>query len=431
MKVIKFGGAVFTRKEAFANFRDILISRNERVLVVISAFGKITSQLKKAAVLAESGSIGYNKIISEVELLHSGLADQIFKNNISKYKFKQYFGSEIEYLKKILKGIEITSDLSYRTMDMVMSFGESFALEFLHLYLNENKIDNIKLDSKEIVITDKNFGKAKPDRNETGKRLKNAIESNPDTGCFIIQGFVASTKDNIVTTMGMESSNLTAILCADILSCSSIDIYTNVEGIMQADPERFPDAQNIQTSDYNTALSAGIKGLKLIYPDMIDFAKNSNVIITFRSIFNKSGRNTVISESISSDLPIIIRIDKLEILYLRKSLSDSIKKINESCRNKILFTWEENNYLYFVLNTNGSNKDIDLENTKVIKNWCRISVINNSTDKFIKIINKLSHGMSGKDYRIFLNGANNEISVFTDIETGKLIETEIFNIIND
>jgi aspartokinase/homoserine dehydrogenase 1 len=286
VEVYKLGGALFKSKQSFENLEQFLKNNPDPKIFIFSAFNKTTRQLVQAAKLAEKGNIELSdNIVEEIKQFHfsclSGRASISLRD-----KLENHFGE----LKKILKGIKLTGELSPRTLDNVSAFGEKFAGIVLKSFFQSNKLDYEYLDAAEIIITNDDYGNAKPDIEVTQKNIRDRIE--PVTHKHILMpGYYGATKSGVITTMGFESSNLTASLVAKLVNADSICIITDVGGIYRADPKLFDKPRLVEYLSYQSAYRASQLGLKLIYPDMISHLEEVYLDL---KICGFDGRGTII-----------------------------------------------------------------------------------------------------------------------------------------
>lgn len=286
VEVYKLGGSLFKSKKSFDNLEQFLKKKPDPKIFIFSAFSKTTRQLINAAKFAEKGNIEHSdNIIEEIKQFHFSCLSA--KASISlKDKFENLF----EELKKILKGIKLTGELSLRTLDNVSSYGEKFAGIVLISFFQSNKIEYEYLDAAEIIITNDNYGNARPDIPATQLNVRDRIEPVIHRH-ILMPGYYGATKSGITTTMGFESSNLTATLVAKLINADSISIITDVGGIYRADPKLFENPRIVEYMSYQSAYRASQLGLKLIYPDMISHLEEVYLDL---KICGFDGRGTII-----------------------------------------------------------------------------------------------------------------------------------------
>lgn len=295
---MKLGGSCLRDKSGFIKMVEVLKQNNDGpVVMVISAFSAATRKLKKAAITAENGDyMTAIKIIDDLGSEHYHFCDILLDKKENRVKLKGLYDEGIARIKQYLKGISITEDLTPRTLDIVLSFGELFALKTIHSFLTEQGFDAYGIDSTKLIISDDNYGKAKPNMEKSleliEKNLKPMLNGNR---IILTQGFVAMSQTGEITTMGMESSNLTAVILAALLNCRILTFWTNVEGVRNIDPLFAGETLCIPSMTYDLAYQSAKNGLKLIYPLMIDYARKYNIKLIFKSVFNPRGDYTVIS----------------------------------------------------------------------------------------------------------------------------------------
>jgi bifunctional aspartokinase / homoserine dehydrogenase 1 len=319
MKVMKFGGVLLNNTSGFNEFIEILKEyEQDELVIVVSAFSHTTRELLYIARTAEKGDDqgayqGLNKLIE----YHIRLAE-IFLNPENLQSLTGIYQGSQNKIMNYLKGVFITNELTPRTLDIILSYGEYLAINTYDFILKEYNITHSIVDSKEIIITNNEFNEAVPIIEDTQKNVREILLPEISRNKIVLtQGFVAMSLSGEITTMGIESSNLTATLIAVTLDAEELIIWTDVEGIYTADPKLTSKAKFIAGLDYHTAHIAAINGLKLIYPAMIDSAKRKGIKIFYRSAINPKGRFTVISEEPQNESPkIIILSDNLKILKI-------------------------------------------------------------------------------------------------------------------
>lgn len=294
---MKFGGSVLRNPEGFAHMVEILHQETSQLLVIISAFGSSTRDLEHAARTAESGAqelaFAYlDAIITE----HHTFAQDLLSNEATKSALNFFLDESSLRIRDLLRGISITRELTDRTLDSILSYGELLALHIVRHYLDESGFDLAFVSAENVIVTDTVHGSATPHRELTARNVERTLKPAFDNKQLVItQGFVAKSSSGEITTMGKESSNLTATLLAELLGASEVVIWTDVEGICTADPKIIDSPQTIPSMSYQEARIAASAGLKLIYSTMIEPAERADIPITFRSAFTVSSNYTTIS----------------------------------------------------------------------------------------------------------------------------------------
>lgn len=305
MKVFKFGGASVQNIDRIQLVADILRSYpNEKILVVISAMGKTTNALEKVA------EAFFNQ--QKEEALQ--LFDVVKKTHLTtaKYLLVTHYNAALEQLANFFTEVEwLLHDNPVRDYDyyydQIVCAGELLSTAIMSAYLNERGIDNQWIDVRDIVRTDNNFRDAGIDWAFTQQKVNNDIlplfeESN----IVITQGFIGATDENESTTLGREGSDYTAAVFANMLDAESQTIWKDVEGVMNADPKAFPDAQFISTLNYNEVIEMAYYGAQVIHPKTIKPLQNKGIPLQVKCFLDKTLPGTVINNKAVKNLPPII-----------------------------------------------------------------------------------------------------------------------------
>jgi aspartate kinase len=305
MKVFKFGGASINNFERIQNVSAILQRyKDEKILIVISAMGKMTNALEKVAEAFYEGR--------KEDALQ--LFDKIKQNHLTllKYAITQQweaatnellnFFTEVEWLlhDKPLK------DYNYY-YDQIVCAGELLSSSIISFYLNEEKIANTWIDVRDVLRTDDNFRNASIDWTVTAKRVdEKFLPLFNKTNFVITQGFIGSTDENESTTLGREGSDYTAAIFAKILHAENVTIWKDVEGIMNADPKEISEAKNIPFLSYKEVIEMAFYGAQVIHPKTIKPLQNSDIPLHVKSFFDIRLPGTVITSKNPHNLPPIV-----------------------------------------------------------------------------------------------------------------------------
>ncbi len=402
--VIKIGGAVLKNKEGFHQITEILRRYyNNPTLIVISALSTATRNLKRAAKTAESGDeTEARKIIDEIIELHSIFASELFQQSASYDAFARKLEECRKELYDYAKGLSITRELTARTLDAVMSYGEFFALRAVYYYLIENEFDIEKIEATRVIVSDSNYGGAKPIYGKTKAKVDDIlIPALRDNEFVLTQGFIAKSERGELTTMGIESSSLTAALLSDMIGAKEITFWTDVEGIKSADPKLVPEAKPIRSLNYKQAYAAGVNGIKLLYPKMIEQAAKTKTLLTFRSALNPEGDRSVVSADQKGNPKIIILNENLIKLNYEFSSTAEIKNMknflseNSAVVEESLFQYHAPNSFSLIL---PEDSTVALSVNKIgfekIKNVSSVALFNFEKDRLINIIPELKEIVS-------------------------------------
>jgi len=355
MNIIKIGGILLSEYSNYCKFKNFIEQTSKPNFIVISAIGKTTRLLQKASYLAfENNYDNAKEIIDSIRNLHISLANSLFgKENDVNIQLNNVF-LEIDNL---IKGISITKELNHKIIDKIISKGEVLSSIIVHHYLKSNHFPVSLLNANDYIITDNNFGSANPIFDETKNRLESIeIQNN----IYLIAGFYGSTLNREITTMGYESSNLTAALLASVFDVNSITLITDVDCIYSADPKIIKNPIPVEKISSRTAQLLSKFGLKLIHRQMIEVIENKYILLKYTSL-NRS-LSTIIAPGFTDvSIPIICYNDSIDndsdLLSLNRSKQTSYVAIanvnNVLLMNIIEFLNSKN--LTFVLNYSSEN----------------------------------------------------------------------------
>jgi aspartokinase/homoserine dehydrogenase 1 len=222
-------------------------------------------------------------------------------------------------LEEILKGVYLVKELSAKTLDFIQSFGEMLSNIIISYAFLENKVDNDFLDARRVIKSDNNFGTAHVLMDITNKNIKEYFSQNKKFQ--VITGFIASTLDNETTTLGRGGSDYTVSIIGAALGVKSIEIWTDVNGVLTADPKKVRDSFPITNMNYEEAMELSHFGAKVIYPPTIHPAAVKKIPVIIKNTFNSAFTGTVISAKTDSDYPIkgISSIDNINLIRIEGS----------------------------------------------------------------------------------------------------------------
>ena len=317
MKVFKFGGASVNSVDRIKNIAEILkLHTSESLVIIISAMGKTTNALEKVAEnFFEGNTANALQLFEEVKQQHLATAQSLLPNNFNfcKADLASFF-TEAEWLlhdKPVRK-----YDYYY---DQIVSIGELLSTCIISHYLNEINITNTWLDVRDIIRTDNNFRDANVDWNITQEKIKFQISEFQNTNLkpqiiYITQGFIGATDDNETTTLGREGSDYSASIFAHLLNAESLTIWKDVEGMMNADPKQFPDAQLISVLNFEEVIEMAFYGAQVIHPKTIKPLQNKKIPLLVKCFLDASKQGTIIQDKATKKLPPIIVVKENQLL---------------------------------------------------------------------------------------------------------------------
>lgn len=320
MKILKFGGSSVKNAENINKVVSIIRNpRYKNAIVVLSAMGGITDLLIKTGTLASQGNTEYTEALKELEDRHISTAKSLLpvtEQSSCLSDLKKHFNE----LEDILEGIFRLKELSKRSLDRLVSFGELCSSRLVSFYLNATGTPNEWLDSRKLIQTNSKFGGASVDQKKTKENIQTALADTE--GLFIAPGFIASDNHGHPTTLGRGGSDYTASLYAAALECPELEIWTDVSGMMTADPNWVPNARPIPQISYKEAMELSHFGAKVIYPPTIQPAMKKNIRILVKNTFHPDDEGTSIEAFIQDGEELITgisSINKVSLLSLEGS----------------------------------------------------------------------------------------------------------------
>ncbi len=305
MKVLKFGGTSCGTVESIKQVISILetnIAEGQQIAVVYSAMGGVTNQLIEIGRNASSGKSEYSVMLKAVEDRHflavRGLID--VKNQGSAIAKIRGLVNELEDL---LKGISLIRELSARTMDLLMSFGERLSTTLITEAIKGRGIKADFCDARTLIRTNDHYGYATVDFEITNQQIQKHFKEYTDLQN--ITGFIGATSEGITTTLGRGGSDYTGSIFGAALNAEVIEIWTDVDGMMTADPRKVTNAFTIPAITYAEAMELSHFGAKVIYPPSLQPAFDKNIPIKILNTFNVAFKGTTVSHD-SQETPFAI-----------------------------------------------------------------------------------------------------------------------------
>jgi aspartokinase/homoserine dehydrogenase 1 len=322
MKVLKFGGSSVGKPERIRDIVSILKNyylSGQPFTVVFSAFGGVTDQLIEMSRLAANGDNSYLNLHEQFRSRHLEAAEELLVEPTRSIVTAELENNQ-EVLKNLLHGVFLVREASLRTMDYVLSFGERSSAFIISHVLKQAGMPASYLDARKIIRTDKNFGNAKVDFETTYFNIKEFYAQTNEIQ--IVTGFIGAGKGGLTTTLGRGGSDYTAALLGAGLEAEAIEIWTDVDGVLTADPRKVPQAFTIHRMTYAEAMEMSHFGAKVIYPPTIQPALTKKIPLYIKNTFNPSFEGTLVSNHAEvSDNPVkgISSIQHIALLTLQGS----------------------------------------------------------------------------------------------------------------
>lgn len=298
MIVLKFGGTSVGSVESLKHVLQICQkheSDGHTQAVVVSALGGFTNQLVEIAAKAENGDQDYEELLKSAELRHISLCDELIpisQRSGTITKVKLLFND----LEDICRGVFLINELSPRSSDHILSFGERLSSVIIHDFFNTNNLETELVDPRTIIKTDAQFGNAVVDQELTTKNIIEAFKQ--PSKVMLVPGFMASSNDgNLTTTLGRGGSDYTAALLAAALNVEKLQIWTDVSGMMTANPGMVSLAHPIKHLSYEEAMELSHFGAKVIYPPTIQPVLDKEIPVEVKNTFSAGDSGTLITKN--------------------------------------------------------------------------------------------------------------------------------------
>ena len=318
MKVLKFGGSSVGDAKRIRSVIDIIIqSRREHgeVVVVASAMQDVTNQLIEAGQKAFRGDRAYEQLLNDLEARHQSVAGELLgpaDGSLAHHFIAQAF---LE-LREFVHGIWILGEITNRTLDFVMSYGEQLSCTLIAEALKHVGAPADYVDSRRLIQTDLSYGAAQVNTDLTNWNILNHFKNR--TNIQVITGYIACGPENETTTLGRGGSDYTASILGAALDADEIEIWTDVDGVMTADPRRVSEAFSLETLSFEEAMELSHFGAKVIHPPTMLPALQKRIPIRIRNTFNPDFPGTLICERVQTadDTPVkgIACIDRISVL---------------------------------------------------------------------------------------------------------------------
>ena len=297
MKVLKFGGTSVGSAENIRKVKSIVESQNGDVIVVVSALGGITDKILNAARNASTGTGNFHQNLAEIKTRHLETIQSLFNGSGEINKIVTELLDELE---QILTGITLVGELTSKTLDRIAGIGERISSHIVAEFIGAKRFD-----SSEFIRTDSNFGKATVDFNITNKNIETVFAGFK--GVAVAPGFISKNAKGEFTTIGRGGSDYTAAIIAAALNVEILEIWTDVNGFMTADPRIISKAYTIPELTYSEAMELSHFGAKVIYPPTILPVYKKGIPILIKNTFEPENPGTRISRSVENGMDRIIK----------------------------------------------------------------------------------------------------------------------------
>ena len=300
MKVLKFGGTSVGSVKSILSLKKIVEAeaRTQPVVVVVSALNGITDKLIAASQMAKNGDEHYREEFDAMVTRHHQMIDTIITDDKKRVDLFNNVDQLFDQLKSIYYGVYLIHDLSKKTEDTIVSYGERLSSHIVAAMFK----NGIRMNARDFIRTEKKMGKHVIDAEETTQLVKEAFKDMNEKAVYVVPGFIARDRDSHETTnLGRGGSDYTASIIAAVLNAEALEIWTDVDGFMTADPKVIKSAYTINELSYVEAMELCNFGAKVIYPPTIYPVCVKNIPIKVKNTFNPEHPGTLIKDKIEDD----------------------------------------------------------------------------------------------------------------------------------
>lgn len=316
MQVFKFGGTSVANADNINKVVAIVKGsvKADTTIVVVSALGGVTDLLLSAAALAADGNEEYKNKLGLVEQRHLEAVKQLIPV-ANQSQLLSLVKKSCNELEDICNGIFLLRELTPRSKDRISSYGEWLSSQIISAKMKADGIDNAWKDARELIVTNSNFTAAEVDFASTNEKINGFFPHQP-ANLFLVPGFIAADENGITTTLGRGGSDYTAAIIASALTARTLEIWTDVSGMMTADPRLTANARIIPHISYQEAMELSHFGAKVIYPPTIQPVMSKNIPVWIKNTFAPQDPGTLIESSANKNGNIVRGISSINNIAL-------------------------------------------------------------------------------------------------------------------
>jgi aspartokinase/homoserine dehydrogenase 1 len=327
MIVYKFGGTSVGDARCFANVAGIIIEHHAKTggagsgetVVVVSAMSGVTNQLIAGArAAAEGKDIVYRKIKAGLLSRHLEVVETLLNHSPERLEVGGFVEDQLHELGRLYRSIAVLGELTARGCDVVASFGEQLSVNILAAVLRERGVRAQAISGTQLIVTDDNFGAATPLMDQTRQRLQQWVKPLVGRAVIpVITGYIGATEGGVTTTLGRGGSDFSAAIIGAGLDADEVWIWSDVDGILTADPNIVPQARTLTELSYAEAADLAYFGADVLHPKTIRPVTEGGIPLRIVNSFNPVHPGTLIVETPSPDrrlLPAIISTTGLSMI---------------------------------------------------------------------------------------------------------------------
>ena len=300
IRVMKFGG---TSVGSAARIRRVVglvadARATSTPVVVVSAVDGTTDRLVEVAELAGRGDAGHASVTREIAEMHRELLHALAPTDEAP-GLALRLDAAMDVLRRLASGAQLLGECTLRTRDWMLSFGELLSSMLVAACMRSHGVAAVDVDARELLRTDTRFGAARVDRQRSRELVRARLPG--DAGVPVVTGFIASTAAGETTTLGRGASDYTATLLGSMLGAAEVEIWTDVDGVLTADPEAVPDAAPVREITYAELLELAHFGAQVICPPAVEPARSAGIRLRIRSTLDPSLPGTLVVTSVQRD----------------------------------------------------------------------------------------------------------------------------------
>ena len=363
--VLKYGGTSLASPKDIRNVAKTVASlaKNNEIVVVCSAIDGVTDDLIRISTMIEQRNKNdAAKILDNVIKKHKQFANQTIKSSTIKKQLLEKLNTDVLELQELVRGLTLLKEVSTRSLDYLISFGERLSDDLVSFSLQELKKKSTALNGKEVgIVTDSNFGESRPLMDTTRIRISKTLGSLLSKKIIpVVGGFAGADQHGNVTTFGRGGSDYTATIIASCINADEIWLMSDVEGLMTADPKLVKNAKLLSEVSYVEAIEMALFGAKQIHPRTFEPILSKKIPMRIRSTFDTKNTGTIVTASPSvrtkKTVKCVSAIRNVGLI----DLSGGITFAAPGTATKIFTTLSEKNVNVMMVSSNPSESSLSL-----------------------------------------------------------------------
>jgi bifunctional aspartokinase / homoserine dehydrogenase 1 len=297
--VMKFGGTSIGSPEAIRRTADLVQHSREswpRIVVVASAMSGVTDLLLKGARTAGEGdAAAYLVVADTLRRQHKEAVAELLPVGPETLELTGALDRIIDRFEALCQAVQILGELTPRALDTICAMGEQMSVRVLAAYLRHQGLPGEAVDATEVVVTDANFQSATPLMDQTGRQARDRLEILLADGRVpVVTGFIGATEEGVTTTLGRGGSDFSAAILGQALDATEVWIWTDVDGVMTADPRLVPNAKTVSQLTYREVAELAFYGAKVLHPKTIRPCVDHGIPLRIKNTFNPDHPGTEI-----------------------------------------------------------------------------------------------------------------------------------------